>query len=148
MGALQSDRWLLAGFPTNEWHSVGETPALKSAEAALRQALTLDPENRTAHFYLGLGAGERRDFATAADHMAAARDADPAHRGVTKSLGYYWTWTGNGDRAAELLRGVPEAAMEMDVYAWWWGTRGQGDLATRAADMAARLRAAPQASVD
>lgn len=143
MGALRSDRWLLASFPTNAWHSVGDVPALRAAEPALTRALALNPDNRTARFYLGLAAGEHRDFETAAAHMAAALAVDPAHRGVVKSLGYYWTWTGEAERAVELLRGVAEAGAEMEVYAWWWGTQGRADLAERAAQMAARLRAMP-----
>ncbi len=140
-GALLSDRVLLAGFPTGAWRTGSDAPALRAAEPELEQALALDPANRTAHFYLGLAAMERRDYAVAVEHLTAAHAADPEHRGITKALGYSLAWLGRYTEAADWLRGLPEASQELEVYGWWWGTQARPDLAEQAAAMRAYLQA-------
>ena len=141
LGALTSDRVLLASFPTGDWRTGREAPALIEAEPEFEQALALDPANRTAHFYLGLAAMLRRDYGAAVEHLSAAHAADPNHRGVQKLLGYSLAWLGRYTEAAEMLAGIPEATQEMQVYAWWWGTQGRPDLAEHAAAMLAQLSA-------
>jgi len=141
LGALISDRVLLAGFPTGEWNSGRDAEALRAAEPEFEQSLALEPDNRTAHFYLGLAAMLRRDYALAAQHLAAAHAADPEHRGIQKALGYSLTWLGRYAEAAEVLQSIPEASQEMEVYAWWWGTQTRPDLAEHAAAMHAYLQA-------
>lgn len=141
LGALASDHVLLDNFPTGEWSTGGDAEALRAAEPELEQALALDPENRTAHFYLGLAAMRRRDYALAAEHLAAAHAADPDHRGIVKALGYSLAWLGRYAEAAEMLRGIPEARQEMEVYTWWWGTQARPDLADSAAAMHTWLQA-------
>ncbi|MCC7359757.1 MAG: O-antigen ligase family protein [Anaerolineales bacterium] len=141
LGALTSDRVLLDNFPTGEWRTGREAPALMEAEPEFAQALALDPNNRTAHFYLGLAAMLRRDFAAAVEHLSAAHAADPNHRGAQKLLGYSLVWLGRYPEAAEVLAAIPEAAPEMEVYAWWWGTQGRPDLAEHAAAMLTQLSA-------
>ena len=78
-------------------------------------------------------AGERRDYAAAVSNLAPVQQADPGHRGINKTLAYAYVWTGDLQDARPLLKRVPEAANEMSVYTWWWGTHGRADLAQRAA---------------
>jgi hypothetical protein len=140
-GALISDEVLLYGFPTGEWRTGREAAALRAAEPEFEQALALDPHNRTAHFYLGLAAMLRRDYATAVEQLSAAHATDPDHRGVQKALGYSLAWQGQFAEAAAMLQGIPEARSEMEIYAWWWGTQGRPDLADDAAAMLAYFSA-------
>jgi O-antigen ligase len=141
IGALQSDRVLLAGFPTSLWSTGRDAEALSVAEPELERALALEPENRTAHFYLGLAAMRRRDYALAVEHLTAAHAADPDHRGILKTLGYSLAWLGRYTEAAAMLQSIPEARREMEVYAWWWDTQSRSDLAGHAAAMQAYLQA-------
>jgi hypothetical protein len=120
---------LLAGFPTNTWRNEGDAPDLAEAGRLFEEALKLRPAQRTSHYYLGLMASERLDFASAVEHLEAARTADERHRGITKALAYNRVWLGEVDAAADLLRLIPEAQGEMEVYAWWWTTQQRPDLA-------------------
>jgi tetratricopeptide (TPR) repeat protein len=97
-----------------------------------KAAVGLDPSNRTAHHRLGLLAVEQRNFSQAVRHLSLAHAIDGDHRGVVKSLGYTYIWLGEFDRALPLLKAIPEARYEMEIYIWWWGTQGREDLAGRA----------------
>ncbi len=129
----------LSDFPTGAWESGQRLPALASAQAHFLQALQLQPNQRTANHRLGLLALERRDFIQVAAYLETALQSSPGHRGIRKTLGYTYTWLGNYDQALELLKTIPEAGQEMQVYVWWWGEQGRPDLSTRAAEMAKRL---------
>jgi hypothetical protein len=85
----------------------------------------------------------RWDFPAAAGYLEPAYLADPGHRGLTKYLAYTYVWLGEYDRAEPLLKTLPEAAGELDVYTWWWGIHGRDDLADNARAALARLRPAP-----
>ncbi len=135
-GALKANRVLLAGFPTNTWRNEGYVPALAEAGRLFEEALRLRPAQRTSHYYLGLIASEQLDFASAVEHLEAARRADAGHRGITKALAYNLVWLGQVDAAADLLGLIPEAPGEMEVYTWWWTTQQRPDLA----DFAQRAR--------
>ena len=129
----------LADFPSGEWDDGRDVNALAPTAAIFKRALQLNPQNRTANHRLGMIATVQRDFNTAKFYLEQAYVADPDHRGITKVLGYCYTWVGNLDRAAPLLVNIPEAKREMEVYVWWWGTQERGDLADQAARMAALL---------
>ena len=88
---------------------------------------------------LGLISIQQRDFEAAVFHLELAYDADPGHRGIRKTLGYAYAWTGQFDRAYLLHLGLPETAEEMKVYAWWWRERGRDDLGANAEWMATLL---------
>jgi hypothetical protein len=74
--------------------------------------------------------------------LAPAQRADPGHRGIVKALAYAYIWAGEPQDARPLLKFVPEAANEMSVYIWWWGTHGRPDLVQRARAAVADLATA------
>jgi O-antigen ligase len=143
LGSVAFARAQLADWPTNEWPSQAAAASLSPAEQALGDVLALDAENRPARLRLGAGALMRWDFPAAAKYLAPAHQADPGHRGLTKYLAYTYVWLGEYDQAEPLLRMLPEAAGEMEVYTWWWGVHGREDLAEQARVALARLRSAP-----
>jgi hypothetical protein len=131
-GAVRFAQAQLADFPTGQWSTGTEAPALEATRPLFERALALNPSNMTAHYRLGLLAMLERDFDRAAAHLAAAYAADPGHRGVQKALAYTYVWLGQVDRARPLLAALPEAGRELDNYAWWWRQQGRADLAERA----------------
>ena len=139
LGAVQMSQAELKDFPTGEWSQADSVPSLEKAEITFRSALRHDPENQTANYRLGLIAMLRQDFETAVENLEIAYGQAPAHRGIIKSLGYCYVWLGEMDEAQALLRQIPEAQHEMEVYSWWWGTQGRPDLSERASLMAQRL---------
>jgi tetratricopeptide (TPR) repeat protein len=143
LGSVAFARAQLADWPTNEWPDQAAAAKLAPAEAELREVLSLDADNRAARLRLGTGALMRWDFAAASDYLEPAQRADPGHRGLTKYLAYSYVWLGEYDRARPLLKMLPEAAGEMEVYTWWWGVHGRDDLAEHARTALGQLRADP-----
>jgi hypothetical protein len=143
LGSVAFARAQLADWPTNEWPEQAAAARLAPAEATLREALSLDADNRAARLRLGAGALTGWNFSDAAAYLEPAYQADPDHRGLTKYLAYTYVWLGDYDRARPLLKTLPEAAGEMEVYAWWWGVHGRDDLAEHARTALAQLRPAP-----
>ena len=141
LGAVLMARTQLTGFPAGVWDEDYDLAELEPAERLFEGALRRDAWNRTAHHRLGLMAWGRGDYPEAVSHLERAYQVDPNHRGIRKVLGYNYVWTEQIDQASALLAEIPEAASEMAVYAWWWGTHGRDDLAERAAKMAERLQA-------
>jgi len=132
LGAVAFARIQLDNFPTNTWSDGHDATQLGGLAPIFNQALAIDPNNETARYRLGLLAGLQRDYAAAVANLAPAVQADPGHRGLNKTLAYAYVWTGDLTAARPLLKQVPEAASEMSVYTWWWGTQGRSDLAQRA----------------
>ncbi len=141
LGAVKMARTELAGWPTRQWADGRNAAALLPAEALFQQAVQINPNNRTAHYRLGLAAMLRREYETAVTHLEAAYALDSDHRGIVKSLGYSYVWVGDLEKAAVLLENIPEARREMTVYSRWWGRQGRPDLAARAAEMIVALAA-------
>lgn len=139
MAALDMARVELAAFPSGQWSDGSEVERLNSAESAFQHVLMLDPANRTALHRLGLVAGLRRDWMSAAAYLARAHQLCFDHRGVRKNLGYAYAWLGEGEKSAELLLAIPEAGPELEAYAWWWPTQGYPDLGPRAQAVARLL---------
>ena len=131
-GALAMARVELANFPAGLWSDGSEAARLDSAESLFQHALSLQPDNPTAHYRLGLMAGLRRDWRSAAAHLALAYQQAPGRRGLRKSLGYAYAWLGEEEKSAELLRAIPEASDELAIYAWWWPTQGYPELSAPA----------------
>ena len=129
----------LADFPSGKWDEGRNVAALGPAEALFGQAVQLDPANRTADYYRGLIALLDRDFEGAVSNLEMAYQQDPGHRGVRKTLGYSYIWSGRLEEAVPLLEEIPEARSEMLVYSGWWGNLGRNDLADQAAKFVARL---------
>jgi hypothetical protein len=143
LGSVDFGRVQLADWPTNEWPDQAAAARLAPAEETLREVLSLETDNRAARLRLGAGAMMRWDFPAAAEYLEPAYLADPGHRGLAKYLAYTYVWLGEYDRARPLLKTLPEAAGEMEAYAWWWGVHGRDDLADHARLALAQLRPAP-----
>jgi hypothetical protein len=139
LGAVKMANMELAGFPTNEWAGVEMALKLDEADASLHSSLQIDPVNRTANHRLGLISMLRTDFDSASVYLEAAYKQTPKHRGIIKSLGYCYVWSGKMDEAQALLVEIPEAKEELGVYAWWWGTQGRDDLTEKASIMSSQL---------
>lgn len=144
LGAVRMAQEELSDWPTNKWADGRYLPALRPAEQLFRQALAIDPANRTAHYRLGMIAMLRRDFATAVVHLEAAGGdgRGVGHPGIRKSLAYSYLWAGRLDQAQTLLVGIPEAYHELTVYRRWWRTQERDDLARRSEQMLNQLAAA------
>ncbi|MBU2609719.1 MAG: O-antigen ligase family protein [Chloroflexi bacterium] len=140
LGAVTMARVELAGWPTGKWEDGSRVAALEPAEVYFSQALAIDLHQRTALHRLGLIAMSRRDFDAAVAYLDIAFQMAPQNQGIRKTLGYSEVWTGQYQRAAELLADIPEAGSELSVYVWWWGTQGRKDLSDRAAQMVGRLK--------
>lgn len=132
LGAVQMAKVELAGFPDAGWAGNNIAPKLDIADSTLRSSLQFDPTNRTANQRLGMIAMLRQDFETATDYLETAHKQTPGHRGIIKSLGYAYAWSGDINRAQLLLSQIPEVYEELDVYTWWWESRGRVDLSGNA----------------
>lgn len=140
LGAIQMAQVDLANFPSGQWDDGRDIARLLPAEERFIAALGHDPGNRTANHRLGLIDLLRRDFPAACAYLEAAYAADSRHRGIQKSLGYCYVWSGQEERAAGLLAAIPEARQELEVYGGWWNEQGRPDLAERARQAAQQLR--------
>jgi len=139
LGAVRLARYELVGFPSGKWQETLDLEALSPAIELFNTSLRHNPENVTANFRLGALAMIGKDFRTAQAFLERANAADPSHRGIRKVLGYSYAWSGELERAASLLGGIPEARRELEVYVWWWRDRGSPDLSQFAAEMLNRL---------
>jgi hypothetical protein len=139
LGAVEMARVELAGFPSGQWEDGSNVADLGTAEGYFLQALAQDANNRTANHRLGLIAMQRRDFSSAVSYLETAHWIDGDHRGIIKSLGYAYVWSGEFDQAAPLVNQIPEASQELNTYIWWWQEQGRDDLAENAATMLKQL---------
>ncbi len=140
LGAVRMAQLDLADYPSGQWREVSFAARLAPVEPLFTQALYYDPLQPTAHYRLGLIDMLRRDYPSAIAHLQVAYQADPFHRGVIKSLGYCYTWTGQLDRALPLLAQIPEASSELETYSGWYHTQNRHDLAARSRTAAERLK--------
>jgi predicted Zn-dependent protease len=74
----------------------------------------------------------RRNYPTAIVYLSRAYEKEPNDRGVVKALGLSYVWNAQYEMAIPLLEQIPEAGEEMGVYRWYWWTKGQEDLASKA----------------
>jgi tetratricopeptide (TPR) repeat protein len=135
LGALQMARYDLRGFPEKGWDNGDHVAELKSAKILFERALQLNPYNLTANHRLGLILMLEKDFTSAVQYLELANRINPNHRGVTKNLGYCYVWLDQMEKANLVLKNIPEAQEELDVYIWWWSVQGQPNLSEQAAKM-------------
>lgn len=140
LGAVLMAQWELRNWPSNEWNESPDVSKLKPAEDLFTSALAYNIDQRTAKHRLGLIAMQRRDFEAAQDELEQANQIDTEHRGIRKSLGYAYVWTGDLAEAGILLNGIREAEYEMGVYTWWWREQERPDLAWHAKQMSSMLQ--------
>jgi O-antigen ligase len=138
-GAVEMARLELRGWPERNWQDEQDVGQLIPARALLEQALSLDPQNRTARYRLGLIWLRQDDVEKAVGYFQMPRLPSDIPRGMAKNLGYSYTWLGRIDDGVELVRTIPEAQYEMELYAQWWPTVGRPDRGEHAAQMARRL---------
>ena len=94
LGSVEMARVELDGWPTGKWDDGSNVALLEPAEGLFHQALSFNPNNRTANHRLGLIAMLKRDFPTAISYLEPAYQIDLDHRGIRKSLGYSYLWSG------------------------------------------------------
>lgn len=143
LGAVQLAKVELADFPQAGWADAEMVPRLDQADASLHTALRFDPLNRTANHRLGLISMLRRDFSSAVFYLHVAHAEAPRHRGIIKSLGFSYAWLGEMENGLSLLRDIPEAKNEFDVYFTWWKGQGRDDLSEKAFMMYENLKSLP-----
>jgi O-antigen ligase len=111
------------------------------------QALKLNPAQPNAHWRLGLIALNRQDFEAAINHLEQAYRHRPRDQAILKALGFAYLWTGQVERAFELLQQRDDRAEVVEeLGSWWswsWAQQGREDLSGFAAEMAQRLAAVP-----
>jgi O-antigen ligase len=133
--------WELRGYAA-DLSADGRADARRAAEAAYQQAVRLDPRQATARRRLGILSMQDGRYSEALAHLQIASEAAPDNWTTRKALGLAYVWTGDTDRAVGLLASLddPTIAGELDAWAHWRQTRGEMDLARRAAEVSARLR--------
>jgi len=142
LGTVEMARIELAGWPTGKWDDGSNVADLERAESLFHQALTFNSNNRTANHRLGLIAMYKRDYPSAISYLETAYQIDHDHRGIRKSLGYSYLWSGQYDQAISLLSEFPDSGYEVGNYIGWWDTLGRSDLSAIAQTMVTRLEAA------
>jgi hypothetical protein len=140
LGALEMARVDLAGFPTGKWEYKNDVGALFPAMVNFETALRFDPTNLTALHRMGLIAGSRADFQTAISVLERAYVVEPTHRGIRKALGYSYVWSGDFQKAHNLLKDLPETERELKNYIGWWANHNREDLSDQAKMMAAYMQ--------
>lgn len=123
LGAVEQNRIALISWPTNEWDTGEQAGLLGAAESLFEKSLTLNPNNETALFRLGLIRVARQDWQRAAQFLQSAYDLNPNRRGLIKNLGYTYAWLGDYDTGRNYLTLIPEARDELSIYIWWWNER-------------------------
>jgi len=138
LGAVHLSWMDLTNFSTGQRD--GLAPVDKDeAKLLFSKAVEKDQSNPTANYRLGLLAMQQGDYPTAVNYLETAFENNPRHRGIQKALGLSYAWNDQLASASAMLRGIPEAGSEMEVYVWWWGEQGRQDLAENAGNLAARL---------
>ena len=140
LGAVEQDRVALADWPTNEWDTGEQVELLIPAEKLFEKSLTLNPNNDTAQYRMGLIAVARQDWPDAVTFLQSAYELNSQRRGLIKNLGYAYAWLGEYDQAYEFLALIPEARDELTVYVWWWNERAhRPDQSQNATNMLGRM---------
>lgn len=140
LGAVRMAKAELADFPRDQWNLEQNAGTIAQAGPLFERALALDPNQRAAHYRLGLIAIRERDFPNAVQHLQAAHQLDADHRGITKNLAYALVWNGQLDQAMPLLTTLPEAQVEMMIYFTMWYNQGENSLSARAQAAAEALK--------
>lgn len=140
LAAIAMDKVQLEGWPNrNERSEVELSFLLIPADRLVEQALEFDPENVSALYHKGVITARNGDTASADMFLGKAYEKMPSHRGIRKAYGYNLAWLNETDDAADVLKYIPEAATELETYAWWWGTQDRADLSERASEVSRKL---------
>jgi hypothetical protein len=132
--SLGMARLELTGWPTGQWDDGGRIAEYAAWRAALEKSVAGAP-NQTAYYRLGWMAMLERDYETAVTYLEEARALTTNHRGVRKSLGYSYLWTGDYEKAHNFLRGYFEITQELSTYQDWWAANDHPELAVHAQNM-------------
>ena len=140
LGAVKMAKLDLSSWPRDEWNADPNIDQYIPAQSTFDKSLSLNKNQRTAWHRSGLIAAQAQDFNGAQVKLEKAHQIDPQHRGIRKSLGYVYTWTGQFDQAGILLEGIKEAFQEMKEYTRWWKELKNPALADIASRMAGFLK--------
>jgi len=94
--------------PLYEAQVLIEQGALDDAEASLRRALSIDPDEPVAYASLAMVAMEREQFAEALEYVAEARRISPGDLRFRLQEAKIHRRGGNSQAAVDLLSGLPE----------------------------------------
>lgn len=148
LASIQMARVELARFPRGHWLENSDTTRLASAQRMFEHSIRLNRrQNRavsqTAQYRLGLIAMARHDYQEAANRLQLAyEDANGAHIGIRKALGYSYAWSGNVEEGIVLLSQAPLVNQDLRAYENWWQSQGRSDLGSIAAQVLERIEAA------
>lgn len=111
----------LAEWPKENHQVAVSLNELSTAEVLLLRALQFDPSNEAAHYRLGLIAMRRLHYDAAVDHLEKAYGINGDHRGIWRSLGSSYIWSGGLDRifATEADRNPGEPEGQEQLFAQW-----------------------------
>jgi O-antigen ligase len=105
----------------------------RRAEARFVAALAAAPDDAPALRRLGMLELDGDRHAAAFVHLQQAFALDPATLSTRKAFGLAAVWTGDIDRAAAVLAGVPGITTELNTWSSWRRSLDQVELAARAA---------------
>ena len=127
-GALAETRAAFAPDTSEAEHMV----LLADAEMRYREALQLDPTWPPANRRLGNMLVERGEYEAALPYLETAYAGESAYLATIKGLGLAYIWTGQTERAADVLAtmgDLSELIEELGVWAFYRGQRGETTLA-------------------
>ena len=127
-GALAETRAAFAPDTSEAEHMV----LLADAEMRYREALQLDPTWPPANRRLGNMLVERGEYEAALPYLETAYAGESAYLATIKGLGLAYLWTGQTERAADVLAtmgDLSELIEELGVWAFYRGQRGETTLA-------------------
>jgi tetratricopeptide (TPR) repeat protein len=116
--------------------------ASDQAIAYFAKAMDLEPNQAVANRRFGLMALDKQVFDVAVAYLERAYRQEPHNQATLKGLGLAYLWTGQLDRAGNLLGQIDdqeEIIEELGTWQWWWGTQERDDLSQNAAEMQWRL---------
>jgi O-antigen ligase len=139
-GAVEMAQLELSEFPTGQWNNGENITEYTHVKQLYITSLSNGHTNFTSHYRLGLIAMIEKEFYKAIYHLESAFNHTPKHRGVRKSLGYCYVWTGQFKQAEDILSDFPEVETELSEYIYWWQSQGRQDLSKKSALMIEYLR--------
>ena len=112
------------------------------AVAYFERALNWEPAQPAANRRFGLMALDHEMFEIAVTHLELAYRGQPGNQATLKSLGLAYLWTGQLDRARELLQQLDDQAElveELNNWRRWWETNDRAALSLYAGELVQQL---------
>jgi putative inorganic carbon (HCO3(-)) transporter len=146
MGAVDQTRAELSRYHWPEWVVQDELRRndavdLSAALDHYEHALTIDPENVTAHRRLGQIEISTGEYDAARKHLEAAYHLAPDQRATRQMLGEVLAVTGDIEGAVSLWRLGDASNGQLDIRQGWYSYIGDQQAAQRVGEAIARLKA-------